>query len=220
MQPLPVRTRLTVLPDGATASASFVYCERQGRSVPFEQCMSCPHAGAIELVASGRERTVECACVSLVPSERPHEAGMAAVVAAVLPVGLALAHTVTCVANDVPLHQAARRVAMDASALGVPVVDAQGVLAGLLPRASVTLAMLASSGEVVGDRMVAPMLSVLEGDSLGDAFRSMCARRLRELVVVSSTGQVVGLLRDVDAMRFVAHVTRTGVMPGREDDAA
>jgi hypothetical protein len=47
----------------------------------------------------------------------------------------------------------------------------------------------------------------------------MCARRARELVIVGDEGEVVGLLRDVDAMRFVAHVTRTGTRPARDHAA-
>jgi predicted transcriptional regulator len=144
---------------------------------------------------------------------------MAAAVAAVVPVGLALSRMVTCVADDLPLQQAARRVPTDPGAIGVPVVDERGVLVGLLPRASVALVAITSSNVVVADRMIPPGTAVNEGDTLGEAFRGMCSRRARELVVVASTGEVVGLLRDVDAMRFVASVSRRGLVR-REDDAA
>jgi hypothetical protein len=52
-----------------------------------------------------------------------------------------------------------------------------------------------------------------EGASLGDAFGAMTARHARELTVVGPDRDVVGTLRDVDALRFVAYVARTGMRP-------
>lgn len=218
MEPLPIRTRLTVLRDATVASAALVFCERQGRSVALARCASCARGGAIHRDPAGRHDTVACEVAALGVAGGPqgaHDAGMAAVVAS-LPIGLAMAREVTCLAPDLPLRHVASAVVIDPGAFGVPVVDDDGGLLGLLPRAAVTIGLSRSSRDPVAARMTPPALLAHERDTLGEAFREMCTHRARELVIIGDQGQVVGVLRDVDAMHFVAHVTRTGTRPGVE----
>ena len=58
--------------------------------------------------------------------------------------------------------------------------------------------------------------SVGETESLSNAFTMMGLRRVRELTVIDEDRLVVGTLRDPDALRFVAHVARTGKRPAPE----
>jgi CBS domain-containing protein len=214
VESLPIRTRLTVLKDMTVASTSLVFCEREGRSVPLARCVSCPRGGAIWKGPAGREDTIACEVASLSATSTGASPGMAAVVVSSLPIGLAMAREVTCLAPDLPLRQVSTVVPVDPTSFGVPVVDDEGGLLGLLPRASVTIGLPGSSRELVGARMTSPALLAHEQETLGVAFREMCSRRARELVIIGDQGQVVGVLRDVDAMRFVAYVTRTGTRPG------
>jgi predicted transcriptional regulator len=96
----------------------------------------------------------------------------------------------------------------------VPVVDHGGGLLGLLARGAATLGLMTSGGaRTVFEHMVVDVPAVDENDSLGRALRLLAARHARELTVTSATGEVVGMLRDVDAMHIVAHVSRTGTRP-------
>jgi CBS domain-containing protein len=214
VEPLPIRTRLTVLKDATVTSASLVFCEREGRSVPLARCVSCPRGGAIWMDRAGREDTISCEVASLSATSTVAGSGIATVVVSSLPIGLAMAREVTCLAPGLPLRQVAAAVTIDPGSFGLPVVDDEGGLLGLLPRASVTIGLPGSSRELVEARMTAPALLAHERETLGSAFREMCSRRARELVIIGDQGQVVGVLRDVDAMRFVAYVTRTGTRPG------
>jgi CBS domain-containing protein len=95
---------------------------------------------------------------------------------------------------------------------GLCIVDGGGALVGFLPSAWIALAGMRalSSGlpPMIACAVSAP--AVHERKSLSDAFSIMVARRVRELTVVGDGLQVVGALRDVDALRFVSHLRRTG----------
>jgi hypothetical protein len=231
-QPLPVRTHLTVLRDGTTISSCNVFCEAEGRTQPLARCATCGHGGAVTRDACGRAVSVACSRVAL-PSIPPPESGASlgvpapthaaaiARIAASLPVGLALTQTVTCVRYDVPLEVAMRALADEPSAFGLPVVDEHGRFVGLLARAAVTLALTdpdTSSTSVAGT-MAVPMSAIDERTSLDDAFAAMTQRRARELTVLGEGREVVGTLRDVGALRFVAYVSRTGLRPPRDHAA-
>jgi predicted transcriptional regulator len=136
-----------------------------------------------------------------------------ATVAATLPVGLSLARPVVCVAYDAPLRVAAHALVMEPSAYGVAVVDDVGRLVGILPRATATLALLRSAADAATEHMSIDWCAVDESDTLGEAFGTMTARRARELSVVGEGRAVVGTLRDIDALRFVSYVSRTGLRP-------
>ena len=225
--PLPIRRRLTILRDGSTSAASIVFCDPEMRSVPLSRCATCRFGGALERDAQGREATIECSRFTLSSShlgresdpppsgERLCGAG-AASVAAMLPVGLSLVRPIVCVAYDAPLRVAARALEMTGSAFGVAVVEGEGRLVGILPRATATLARLRSAADAVAEHMAVEWSVVDESESLGAAFGTMTARRARELSVVGEGRAVVGTLRDIDALRFVSYVSRTGLRPPAE----
>jgi CBS domain-containing protein len=222
MEPLPVRRRLTVLRDGSTRTSTMVFCDSQRRCVPLSRCETCGFAGGLERDARGRETAVECTRFTL-PSSRssaPPPSGEqllagpgVALLAASLPTGLSLARPVVCVAYDASLSVAARALAMEPSAYGVAVVGDGDRLVGILPRATAALALLGASAQSVAEHMTVEWCSVEEGESLGAAFTTMTTRRAREITVVSDAREVVGTLRDIDALRFLAYVSRTGQRP-------
>jgi CBS domain-containing protein len=223
MAALPVRRTLTMLRDGSATLAAMVFCDPQLQSVPVGRCSTCRFGGAIERDALGQEVAIEC-CRYMLPSSRsasePPPSGPAlracagvAQLAAALPIGLSLVRRVVSVAHDAPLRVAARALDMEASAYGVPVVDDEGSLVGILPRAAAALALLRGAADVVADHMNVDWSAVCESHSLGSAFERMTARRARELSVVTVGGALVGTLRDIDALRFVSYVSRTGMRP-------
>lgn len=229
-QPLPVRTHLTVLRDGRTSSSSTVFCEGEERTMPLSRCATCGFGGAVTRDPRGNAVTVACTRFTLPSVPPPDEsgatlrvppthAGAIAGVAASLPVGLALTRAITSVRYDAPLDVAMQVLTTEPSAFGLPVVDESGRFIGLLTRASAALALTDGSQARVAGRMAVPTSAIDERASLDDAFAMMTQRRARELTVISESGQVVGTLRDVDALRFVAYVSRTGLRPPREHAA-
>jgi CBS domain-containing protein len=232
MQPLPVRTRLTVLRDGATTSSYAVFCEAEERTASLARCATCGHGGAVTNDARGNAVAVACSRFTL-PSVPPADesgttlrvtaahAGAITNVAARLPVGLALTRAVTIVRYDVPLDVAVHILSTEPSAFGLPVVDEAGRFIGLLSRAAATLALTDPDGSKAGvaGAMALPTCSIDERTSLDVAFVTMTKRRARELTVVNDEREVVGTLHDVDALRFVAYVSRTGLRPPRENAA-
>jgi len=224
MDPLPIRRRLTVLRDGSTCEATLVFCDQQQRSVPLSRCASCRFGGAIERDARGVEATIACSRFTLPSSPLGREpspprtqdlwsgAGVARL-AATLPVGLSLMRPVVCVSYDAPLRVAMRALEVEPSAYGVAVVDDEGRLVGILPRATASLALLRSSTDAAAEQMTVDWSVVDEAQSLGDAFATMTAKRARELPVVGEGRALVGTLRDIDALQFVSYVSRTSLRP-------
>lgn len=225
MEPLPVRRRLTILGDGMPRTSELVFCEPSGHSVPLSRCATCNHSGAVIRDVSGVARTVDCCRFTLATARSPGDpppsgdrlccAGVAEL-AATLPVGLSLVRPAICVAHDVPLRIAMRALAAEPSAYGVAVVDDDHRFVGTLPRATAALALLHSSGDVAAEHVTAEWCSVDEARTLGAAFAMMTERHARELTVVGEGRAFVGTLRDIDALRFVAYVSRTGLRPPLE----
>lgn len=215
MEPLPVRRRLTVLRDGTTHASDLVFCEPSACSVAFARCATCGFGGEVERDANGRPVKVECGRFIL-PSRGPSPGGEplkgtgASHVAALLPVGLSLVEPVVCVSYDAPLRVANRVLALGPCNGGIAVVDEHHRFLGTLPRSKIALVPF---DESAGMHATRGRSAVEEGASLGAAFGTMAAAHLRELIVLSEGGTFVGVVRDVDALRFVAHVSRTGLRP-------
>jgi CBS domain-containing protein len=209
-----VRTRLTVLSDGTTDSSEIVFCEGDLRSVSVSRCEACPFVGPM----GGRtacDGVIDCGRSLLPATEEPSDSGLPPAVASALPVGLALARSLVCVRDDLPWVQLARVPSLTASTSAVPVVDCGGAFVGLLPATEIARAVREGPGDpaaCVSDRATS-VVPLHETQSLGGAFAAMGARRARELPVVADGGSVVGVLRDLDALRFVAHMARTGSRP-------
>jgi predicted transcriptional regulator len=98
------------------------------------------------------------------------------------------------------------------SAFGMPVVDDHDRFVGILPRATAALAVISGDAAAVATAIVSGAY-IHERATLHDAFRTMTERHARELTVVDDAREVTGTLRDVDALRFVSYVSRTGLRP-------
>jgi CBS-domain-containing membrane protein len=214
MGPLPVRRRLTVLRDGSIRASDLVFCSPSGCSVPLARCATCGFGGAVALDTSGCATTVECSRFRLwaTDDERLQGATVSRV-AAILPVGLSLVRPAVCLTSDAPLRVAVPALARELIASGIAVVDEQQRLVGVLPRAEVSLALADSMDDLAADHMTADWRSVTEGATFGAAFGTMAATHARELIVLGRDRTFVGVVRDIDALRFVAHVSRTGLRP-------
>ncbi len=208
MEPLPVRRRLTVLRDGSTEHADLVFCNPRGHSVPLRRCASCGAGGEVERDAHGRALAVGCSRFTL-----PAAGTGVTEVASELSVGLSLVRPAVCIAYDAPLRLAFRVLAPESGARGVAVVDADGRFMGMIPRARLSLALMHSGDDAAEMHMATDWSSVLEGASLGSVFGTMAASHARELSVLGPGRTFAGVVRDLEAMRFVAHVARTGSRP-------
>ena len=209
----PVRKRLTVLGDETTRSCEYVFCEEALRSVPISQCEACSFAHT-PCRDTLREGVVDCPR-SIMPIANGAVSSFAPAAAAVLPVGLALTQSVVCVEGKLPWVAVARTPILCKSPSSIPVVDPDGRFMFLLSKELIALAN--RGGQVDGELTVADCavfaIAVYESASLGEAFALMGRHRVRELTVVGDGGVVVGKLKDVDALHFVAHVARTGARP-------
>ena len=111
--------------------------------------------------------------------------------------------------EDAPLTAATAALSEAPGSLGVPVVDRDHRLVGVLAGAAATLALLGASTTSTIGQYARPVTATLaESDSLGRAFRLMSSRHARELLVVDSERRVVGVLRDIDALMMVAAARR------------
>jgi len=200
---IPIRTRLTVLGDGSTTTSSSVFCERRRCSVRPGSCVRC---GA--QVANDGDGRASVACPWAATPPVPAESDPWSVTA-LRPAGLALTRRVVCIVADAPLSAASTALVAAPGSMGVPVVDRHHRLVGVLARGAATLALLGPSRiSVVRDHVTPAGPSISEADTLGEAFRVMTSRHLRELPVVDSHREIVGVLRDIDALQVVAAARR------------
>lgn len=217
MEPLPVRRRLTVLRDGSTEAVDLVFCDPSRHSVPLSRCRACRFGGDVVRDASGRPVTIGCSRVSLpsighaLDGERLQGTEVTRL-AAMLPVGLSLVRPSVCVSRDAPMRVALCAPAIESNVYRIAVVDDQQRFIGMLARTNAGFARAHSSDAPVGAHVIEPG-SVHEGGSLGAAFGTMASTHARELVVLGQGRTFSGVVRDVDALRFVAHVSRTGLRP-------
>ena len=91
---------------------------------------------------------------------------------------------------------------------GLPVVDSEGVLQGMLTegdifRAVCSLAGLSAGGQAVREWMTAPAISIGEHAQVSDAARLLQDSGLKRLPVITETGQVVGVVNRIDLLQAV-----------------
>ncbi len=128
----------------------------------------------------------------------------------VTPVAEAVPPEFACVARDAPLAAARGALERDVTAFGLPVVDERGGLVGILGRArAMLMGTSARSASWSLDALVAPIATVSERASLAETFASMRERGTREMAVVGEDRVLVGVLRDIDALRAIASSRRT-----------
>ena len=116
------------------------------------------------------------------------------------------------VAFDAPLEEAERLI-RDYQVSGLPVVDGDGILVGVISQtdfvhlanpAVSSLIRHASSGIRVGEVMSRPAVTVLLTTSLLEAARSMVQERVHRLVVVDAHQRPLGVLSAIDFVTLYA----------------
>lgn len=101
-------------------------------------------------------------------------------------------------------------------ASGLPVVDADGRLCGMLTESDVLRAVGQAAGQwgdgemgkrigafLVREFMTAPAVSVAEDVDVAEAAETMLSRHLKRLPVVNDAGQVVGVLNRIDVFQAI-----------------
>ncbi|HEY7701951.1 MAG TPA: CBS domain-containing protein [Candidatus Limnocylindrales bacterium] len=116
------------------------------------------------------------------------------------------------IAADAPLEDA-ERLMRERAISGLPVVDPNGGLVGVLSRTdvvedgSIPMAILLRkmpSGLRVGELMSSPAITVETTDPLIEAARRMRDNRIHRLVAVDDTGRPVGILSASDFVALFA----------------
>jgi hypothetical protein len=185
---LPVAWRETVSASGVDSEAQ-VFCPGERRSVPLDWCATCPaarHVGADEVRCTPGPRTLSS-------GEGTARRGEHAFV------GEVLARRHLCVLADVPAGRIAAALS-EAPALAVVVVDGGGRFVRLVPAETV---VSSPAGELARE-LPGAGACVAESASLADAIVQMARTHARFLAVTGRGERVVGVLGDLDALRWVA----------------
>jgi len=187
----------------------YVRCPMRGESVGALECAGCSRLRSLALEPSGG------ALVCVTEEEAPAPFSIdrradCADAAAHAPIHEMLPGTTTCVKTDVPIDEV-RRLMAERGLRAVPVVDADGKLAGMVSRSH--LATGATFG-VIGDMMASNGNALLEDAPVAHAIALMASEDVREIPIVTSEGHVVGMYDALDALRWVA-VRMGWVVPDR-----
>jgi len=91
---------------------------------------------------------------------------------------------------------------------GIPVVDAAGVVQGMLTEIDIVRAVRTLSGSVaaaqpVRDWMTAPALCIGENEDVIAAAKFLDENSLKRLPVITDTGKMVGVLNRIDLLQAV-----------------
>ncbi len=210
----PVHTRVTV-GDSEVGGRHAVFCVRQLRSVPFDDCTQCPHAAAIP----HRPRAgaiVQCR----VPHREPHHMDIPerAVRASL---GEIMRVRVACVTPETD-WDAMVRLLLDEGCDALPVIDGNGRPMGIVTKTDLLerardpieetevptdprgFHLDARRAETADDVMT-PLVHALPEDApLSFAMALLALERVDQIPVVSKTGAVVGLLTAGDCVGWMA----------------
>jgi CBS domain-containing protein len=133
-----------------------------------------------------------------------------------MPTGLVVADVMTLdpviVSVDAPLEEA-ERLMRDRKVSGLPVVDEDGGLVGVISRTDVVedgtvpvaiLLRRSPSGLRVGELMTSPAITVTSTDPLVEAARRMRDERIHRVVAIDDDGRPVGVLSASDFVALYA----------------
>lgn len=212
MLTLPIRVREVIAIDGSRVRSLHVFCPRQSESIRPERCARCnfrcppedgARAPAVGCSLEGDASARDCATPSILYG--PEAA------AARVPAGAASSQIIVCIQARAPLEVVRRAIAFERRWFAFPVVDEQGVLLGTVPNDAVGAACehAAESLLPVSDAML-PAVAVRESDHLGDAISAMTSHHLRVLPIVDRDRRVMGILSDLDLLRWVARGAPAG----------
>lgn len=174
---------------------STVFCPGKRRSLRIADCAACQHVHQIA------ERTIECSPpespLAELLAEDPRLGGDASA-------GEAMGTVTVCARVETPAGVVARALAQE-RLLAAIVEDEWGRFAGIVERPDVET----SRPNECLHGMVRIVTPVHEATPLASVIARMVHDRARALPVVDDDGRPVGLLSDLDALRWVRHSPRT-----------
>lgn len=181
--------RLEVLrADGTQQSMYRVFCKSQRRAVPIGECAACLRCESIE---AGPLPSVNCLIEASLAEPGPDPLGLHTPVGSVLRISAYAVTPDTSVRATLMLLRAEDR-------RGVPVVDDAGNVIGVVDEMRCREALGHTAGAVMSSRLALPALTPVRR-----AVELMAAAHLREVTVVDDDGAPLGVLRDVDGLRWL-----------------
>ncbi len=206
-------------PQRGQSEQRWVRCERHESSVPLEQCARCPHLREITSDAQGRVVEVHCPG----PFADGGESAARPLQLPRLPVSDLMTRNVLCVRPTLSLD-ALIELFVQTGLKAVPVVDPQGVLVGIASESDALLDVHATGavkeeGHVEGmprargsprrprdaQSVMSPRpLTLQESTAVTRAAAVMVFEQTSRAVVVSTHGEIVGMLSASDILLFLA----------------
>jgi CBS domain-containing protein len=200
---LPVRTRRVVTAGGVRTSPPTVHCPRQATTVPADTCFACGRFTGV--AAAGRRAAVRCTGATATEPLGDDDP----IAADATPAEAIMARDVVCVSADLPVDALARLLD-DTGFGGVPVVDDDDVLVGMVSQSDL-LAAAPGPRHTVADIMMPMAFSMNEQVPVGTLAAMMAYEGIHRIPIVDDAGRVVGLVSTLDVVRWVAHVSGRAV---------
>jgi CBS domain-containing protein len=241
-----IRQRTVVLGNGMERTSGYADCPRLRTIVSLRNCLTCPHFKGFRGPENGAPSQLTCtpgvcALPEATSRTRPEEDPRSA---ACTPIARVMTNTVVCVRDDLDIDSL-MEVFVERGLNGVPVVGETGDPIGIVSRADVIREYYATSEHdglkgplkhwdydlgpmphahalaqmSVADIMMPIVYTVPEDATVATAARLMAAKSVHQLPVVSSHGEVIGIVSSLDIMAWVAHASTpfapNGSAPGR-----
>jgi CBS domain-containing protein len=208
----PILRLRVVSADGTREGSESVFCRFRRESVPVERCASCSRCDDIR---EGKAPSVDCTIPTVSELADTDARGERIEVGTLLRAGTTAVDTTTSL-------QLALRVLREEQRTSMGVVDDEERLVGIVhelgPMPQPGEWALLGSRTDRGNPAVASAMSaavrVHEAMPVRVAVYLLAAHHLREAVVVTPSGKLLGLFRDVDALRWLARARS-----GPADDA-
>lgn len=198
--------------DGSHGVALRVFCAREQQSVPLSRCEVCPSTLDITAGGSGASGRVRCVRAPTHEVRAPTHEGTA--------VGGVLSESILCVGSDVSVVSVIA-LFVERALADVFVVDDDGRLVGLIreinfvrsrpsegpryPFAEPTPRPALTAGEIMSSA-----IPICEDIPVRRAILRMAHSHLRDAAIVTRAGELLGVLGDLQGLRWISAQARLG----------
>ena len=200
----PILVRDVLRSDGSRTIAFRVFCPRNDRSVSVSECEVCPRCLEIGAEGPGANGRVRCEAIPST-SESPSADGA---------VGSVLRESTLCVESDLSVPSVLALL-VERGLSGVFVVDVAGRLLGLIreldlcpSRQRAIVGPARPQETATAEEIMSSAIAIREETPVRDAIRRMARSHLRDAAIVARTGELVGVLRDIEGLRWIAECAR------------
>jgi CBS domain-containing protein len=223
----------TVGSSGVEVQQAWVRCQRRQQSMHLDACAACEHC--IEVRSNRRGTPTSVICRVDVPGQREGRAGHIELPR--LCVADLMSRNVLGVRPDLSLD-AVTELFVESGLKAVPVLDGEGTLVGIVSESDVLIDVHAQAGSAelalppvldvdgerlhetppvrtVGDVMMPVALTLQESAPVTQAAALMAFERAYHVVVLSTSGQVVGILSAADILHRLARADGYVLPPPR-----